>query len=931
MKVLSELKRRKVYQVAAIYAAAAWGLLQVADLIFPRLGLPDWSVTFLFALEVVGFPLALILSWIFDFTPGGMVRTARLSTDSRTTRDRRSLAVLPFSNMSGDRALDHLSDGLTEDLITRLQGHVGIPVNSRNSCFVYRNVAVDIPKVSEELGAAWIVEGSVRVQGEVARVTAQLIHAATDHHVWAEKYDRPAGDIFALQDELVEAMAAAIGVHIETEPSADPGPDETADQPVGIRKRWVALSAVLVLGLAGLLTWSLEQRGTERWAREVALPEIEELVLVDDTIGAFRRIAELEPILPSDPLLLKYRDQVSVPATIVTEPSAAGVSYKAYFGTEPEWIPLGITPLRDVRLPRGYLVLKFAGEGIVTTERLVRNPTDLLNNFSATPAVAVERPANLIRLADTATAREGMVYIDAWSGYVPLPNYVDIDADSVPAFYMDAFEVTNARFQEFVDADGYHRGIYWDGLDFGGQDWSEAVAAFTDQTGEPGPAGWERGRFRPGDENLPVTGVSWFEAAAYARFAGKQLPTLSHWYRAALNYQEVIAPLAPAIIKQSNFGDNGLAPVGQYPGLGFYGAYDMGGNAREWLWNADGDMRWIAGGAWNQVPYMFLQGDYESPWDRGPTNGFRCMANADGRPNPASLTTATNTRYEDEMAFDPPVDDATFAIYREQFGYLKQDLKPQLLSSRQRTYWREELIHITSPYSPEGMDLLLMLPDGAHPPLQALILMPGSDVFYSGASLEGYDWNDYEPSVAIVLRSGRAVVLPVWEGAFSRGLKRPLGGGDEVREWLRSTALRWRQDLGSALDYLQTRDDIDSDRIGFLGISRGAGAPLSLLAVEPRLKAAVLVAGGLMWMEAPPSVQPKNFAPRITLPVLMLNGRYDQTFSLETHQKTLFELLGADASKKKHVLFDSGHVGYPVSQQRREILEWLDAWLGPVR
>ncbi|MDH3942216.1 MAG: hypothetical protein OET46_14570, partial [Xanthomonadales bacterium] len=220
MSFFAELKRRKVYQVAVIYTAAAWGLLQAADVIFPRLGLPDWSVTFLFALEVVGFPLALILSWIFDIKSGGVVRTGMApgdASDARAAtaaRERESLAVLPFSNMSDDASLEHLADGLVEDLITRLQGHVGIPVNSRNSCFVYKGQAVDVVKVAEELGAAFIVEGSVRVQGDTARITAQLIDASSDHHIWAEKFDRPLGDIFSLQDELVEAMAHSITDHL---------------------------------------------------------------------------------------------------------------------------------------------------------------------------------------------------------------------------------------------------------------------------------------------------------------------------------------------------------------------------------------------------------------------------------------------------------------------------------------------------------------------------------------------------------------------------------------------------------------------------------------------------------------------------------------------------------------------------------------------
>jgi dienelactone hydrolase len=294
------------------------------------------------------------------------------------------------------------------------------------------------------------------------------------------------------------------------------------------------------------------------------------------------------------------------------------------------------------------------------------------------------------------------------------------------------------------------------------------------------------------------------------------------------------------------------------------------------------------------------------------------------------LMAATNARAEPNLLLVEPVNDDIYAVYRDQFGYLKQDLQPQLLSTDQKPDWLEEKIHINSPYSEEGMDLLLMLPGDAVPPFQTMIFMPGSDVFSAGASLDGYDWDNYEPSVAAVLRSGRAVVLPVWQGAFSRGKRGPQGGSEEERlEWSRTRVLRWRQDLGTALDYLQTRDDINSEQIGYMGLSFGASVPLALLAVESRLKTAVLIAGGLTDF-GHPLVQPKNHVSRITMPVLMLNGRFDQSFSLKGHQQPLFDLLGTAADHKKHVLYDAGHVGYPVSQERREIVNWLDTYLGPV-
>lgn len=933
MNLLAELKRRKVYQVAAVYAAAAWGLLQVADVVFPRIGLPDWSITFLFALEVVGFPLALILSWIFDFTPGGVVRTGP-GIRSAVTGNRESLAVLPFNNMSDDPSLDHLADGLVEDLITRLQGQLGIPVNSRNSTFCYKGEAIDVVRVAGELGAAFIVEGSVRIQGETARVTAQLIDANKDHHIWAEKFDRPHHDIFALQDELVESVASAILHHVPSGETEDVAGDESGDVRVSIHRGWVALVTVMLVSLAGVLTWTLEQRSDERWAREEVIPQIAKLLEADDRAGAFDRIEEIENILPSDPLLIEFREAASAVATILTDPSGVSVQYKPYGTADGDWRLLGVTPLENVRLPRGHLHLKFEGDGVTTTERLALNPSQQLDNFTFIPSEQRVWPDPIFRLAKRDASRQGMVYVASWEGPVAAPGISTANFIAVPGFHIDTYEVTNAQFKEFVDAGGYSDPRYWSGFELGDDGENDAGALFTDQTGQPGPAGWELGRYPHDTGDHPVTGVSWFEASAYARFRDKELPTIYHWYRAALHFYETVFPLSPAIIKQSNFSGEGTAPVGQYKSLGFMGAYDMGGNAREWLANAEGEYRWIAGGGWNQVPYMMPQEDFVTPFDRSAINGFRCIASIDGRPIPAALTAPTNELVASESLQLQPVGDDVYEIYRDQFGYLKQDLEPRLLSSTEWPHWREERIHIQSPYTEDGMDLLLLLPGSTDTPLQAIILMPGSDAFYPGATIEGYDWETYEPSVAAVLYSGRAVVLPMWDSSFSRG--RGWSGDfanepDRYREFTRSRTMHWRQDLGSALDYLETRQDIDSDRIGYLGISFGAIQPISLLAVEPRLKTALLVAGGLGGDSHHPLVKPVNHAPRVTMPVLMLNGRYDYGLPLEVRQKPLFELLGTPSKQKKHVVYEAGHVGFPVQQQRREIGAWLDKHLGKVR
>ena len=145
------------------------------------------------------------------------------------------------------------------------------------------------------------------------------------------------------------------------------------------------------------------------------------------------------------------------------------------------------------------------------------------------------------------------------------------------------------------------------------------MAVFRDTTGRPGPSTWEGGTFPTGKDDFPVSGVSWFEAAAYAQFAGKSLPTIGHWALA------VDFHVAPLLIPASNFSGKGLARVGSYASIGPFGTYDMAGNAQEWTWNeTDDGFRFILGGSWSSPTYQFVDPDAKPPFDRGAANGFRC-------------------------------------------------------------------------------------------------------------------------------------------------------------------------------------------------------------------------------------------------------------------------------------------------------------------
>jgi TolB-like protein/Flp pilus assembly protein TadD len=249
MALLAELKRRRVSKVAIAYGAVAWGVTEGASVVLPALHVPEWAMTFIVVFLLVGFPIAMVLAWIFDATAEGIQRTAPLPGDEAPrTRVRMraaygiavlvamaglgyllyerglgrahagephsSIAVLPFTNLSGDPSKDYFSDGMSEELLNLLARVPGLQVAARTSAFAYKGRNVDVREVGRELGVETVLEGSVRQAGEQVRITAQLIDTETGFHLWSDTYDRELKDIFVVQDEIAQAIVDRLKIQL---------------------------------------------------------------------------------------------------------------------------------------------------------------------------------------------------------------------------------------------------------------------------------------------------------------------------------------------------------------------------------------------------------------------------------------------------------------------------------------------------------------------------------------------------------------------------------------------------------------------------------------------------------------------------------------------------------------------------------------------
>ena len=270
------------------------------------------------------------------------------------------------------------------------------------------------------------------------------------------------------------------------------------------------------------------------------------------------------------------------------------------------------------------------------------------------------------------------------------------------------------------------------------------------------PPGGRR-RYPDGQDNFPVSGVSWYEAAAYAEFVGKNLPTLYHWYMAA----EPNAGLY--VIPLSNFGGAGPAPVGRYLGATSAGVYDMAGNVKEWssTQTARG-YRFSLGGAWNSLA-TYSPTPTHGPVHRSEVNGFRCVRYTS--PLTAELS-AVIRRFFRDFTKQKPAQDGTYGVYKRLFAYDRTELKSKVESAEDTEFWRKERISFDAAYGSERVRAYLFLPKNAAPPYQTVIFFPGADARRAASSqqLTGMSRLDF------IIKSGRAVFYPVYQGTYERRL-----------------------------------------------------------------------------------------------------------------------------------------------------------------
>jgi serine/threonine protein kinase/dienelactone hydrolase len=692
-----------------------------------------------------------------------------------------------------------------------------------------------------------------------------------------------------------------------------------------IRKPIVAIPALLIIAAIAIAAiWYLNRQSKIRHARQVLLPEIERIIKADEPAfgnlpDAYKLAEEAEKYIPNDPKFKELLSACSIDFSVRSDPPGAKIFMKKYTAPEKDWEYLGVSPIENVRGPRGCFRWKMEKEGYETVMAVSAN---IVFDWEGVEGFF---PYDIVRkLDEIGSIPSGMTRVKG--------------TDEVNDFFIDINEVTNKQFKEFIDKGGYQNKEYWqnkfvkEGRELA---WEEAMAEFVDATGRPGPSTWQAGAYPSGQEDYPVTGISWYEATAYAEYKDKKIPNVSHWNIArgsgTPTYLSGGVFFHSAVIALSNFDIQGPAPVGGFKGMTVYGAKDMAGNVREWCWNSTEQGKCLTGGAWNDATYMATSITQADPFDRSEKNGFRCVIYIDEDRIPKQYFGQRTLPPQRDYYNETPVSDDEFTWYKEQFSYDKTELNARVeWRDESAEEWSQEKVTFDAAYGNERVIAHLFIPKKYLPPYQTVIYFPGSSSVYQKTSETITDWFEFKNYLSFMVTDGRAVLYPIYKGTFERrdGIPSGLHSGNsathEYVEYLKKIV----KDFRRSIDYLETREEIDIKKLAFYGASWGGRLGALIPAVEDRLKINIILVGGLKTTRKPrPEADPINYVTRIKIPTLMLNGKYDMKFPLEESAKATLALLGTPKEDKVLKLYDTDHF-IPINELIKETLAWFDKYFG---
>lgn len=685
------------------------------------------------------------------------------------------------------------------------------------------------------------------------------------------------------------------------------------------------------------------------------LPEIRErlqqLVNEEKYYEASLLAEENKSVLENDSVFKQLSLIIYDTLSVSSEPQGAKVYLLRY---NPEKIDsvnkgelIGETPLKDFQIVRGdYLItLEKEAEPVKNTENELTFPFGRVEYVpvkrvaSSYPIMkefpVVVRGINIsVELIEKDKLPENMVFVPGGNHKLMSSSVHQEKPVTLNDFFIDKHEVSNAEYKKFISAGGYLRKEFWkhkfikQGKEI---TWQEAMKLFVDKTNLNGPRSWVNQNYPEGKEKYPVTDISWYEAAAYAEFLGKSLPTVYQWEKAARNgvpnYHSTSMPwglIYPLddISGRTNFNGNGTVPVDKYDfGISYYECYNTAGNVEEWCLNRSTDGYVYADGSYEDSNYVFGTFKSSDGFYSSPSLGFRCVKNVEGKNSDQG---GMQINLAPHIPVYHPVDDSKFESIRKLYEYEKHPLNPKIILSEENEYWTKQKISFDSPFG-DRVSGYLFLPKNAVQPYQCIIWNPHSGVYRYGYSA---DWAA-EKLYAENIKYGRALFVIIPKGTPERKWEYGDEKTNKSSKLFRDRVIRWVIEQRILLDYLNSRSDIDASKIAYITTANDYDGFI-VPGVDNRFKCNIIIANGIYeedQKKLPAEINPVNFLPRYKAPTYVMHGKYDEAVYFSSSVIPAYNLL---PEPKKLEALNTTHVP-PLAMRVPLINKWLDEYLGRVR
>ncbi len=500
---------------------------------------------------------------------------------------------------------------------------------------------------------------------------------------------------------------------------------------------------------------------------------------------------------------------------------------------------------------------------------------------------------------------------------------INFEETQIESFSIAKNEVSNKEYQDFVDAGGYENPAYWDfPFEVGNKiyDFNSSIKLFTDKYGKLGPANWSYGKFPAGLENLPVTGISWFEARAYARYSKLSLPNLYQWLFAS-GIPDDWFTVNQSVTNESNYNSTQLREVSNNAGS-YNELNNIGGNVKEWALNPNGDEKEkysIMGGAYNEASYTFNNYYSLSPFDRSIGNGFRLSKNLSNKQSELDNKIIPDFKRNFDELED--VSDEVFEVYKSQFDYGNKPLNSITtnIEDFNEGYTAQKFELETTYESDEKLTGYIVFSNKFKDKYSPVIIFPN-------ASSIGTNNDSDFPNLGFkhLLDEGYAIIQPMYFNTYNREKILKTFWASESEDY-KDAIIKIGQDYKRTLDYIESRNDFDFSKMSYFGYSWGSTTSNYLLAIDDRIKAAVICVGGLMLQKSKKEVEAHYYVRRIKTPILHIIGKEDGIFGYEENYKPWKKLIGTPKDKLKLIELDNVGHGLPRDTIIKHHSNWIKA------